>query len=194
MEINFERFVENIDGIALICDETGKLLYLSQNVEEICGYTNNEVLYRHYEEFIIEDDRAYVRRAFKGVLRDQSAKFECRIRHQNGDIIWLRAACPLAGDNCRPGIYGIVRDVTEEKVTDRLRKSYHMRSRVALENGRLGFFDWDVKNARIVYSDTWKSMLGYSFEEISNDFKEWKNRLHPDDIEGVFKKVEALLS
>jgi PAS domain S-box-containing protein len=51
----------------------------------------------------------------------------------------------------------------------------------ALEGAGDGVWDWDVPGGKVFYSRRWKEMLGYSEDEIGNDFEEWSSRVHPDD-------------
>lgn len=69
-----------------------------------------------------------------------------------------------------------------------------MRWRMAVESAGDGMWDWDVKNDRVQYSDQWKKMLGYEPHEISDDFAEWRTRVHPDDLPGVMEQVRAHLA
>lgn len=56
------------------------------------------------------------------------------------------------------------------------------RWRFALEGVGDGVWDWDIRARRVVYSDCWKSMLGYAANEVTNDIAAWKSRVHPEDI------------
>ncbi len=67
------------------------------------------------------------------------------------------------------------------------------RYKMALEGSGFGLFDWDVLTGDVFYSEKWKEILGYESDEIENSFKIWKKLVHPDDLEGVMKKVEELL-
>jgi diguanylate cyclase (GGDEF)-like protein/PAS domain S-box-containing protein len=46
-----------------------------------------------------------------------------------------------------------------------------------------GIWSWDLKSDHIDYSPRWKSMVGYSEEEINHYPVEWLVRVHPADIE-----------
>ncbi|MGL5832032.1 MAG: putative bifunctional diguanylate cyclase/phosphodiesterase [Waterburya sp.] len=46
-----------------------------------------------------------------------------------------------------------------------------------------GIWSWDLSSDRIDYSPRWKSMVGYSEEEINHYPVEWLVRVHPTDIE-----------
>lgn len=64
----------------------------------------------------------------------------------------------------------------------------------ALEGNGDGLWDWDIVNNEIFFSNTWKSMLGYKYEEIENNIASWEKLLHPDDYEIAMNNVEKFLS
>jgi len=59
------------------------------------------------------------------------------------------------------------------------------RYALALQGSDDGIWDWDLATGKVFFSDRWKSILGYSPEEISDDVEEWKSRIHPEDIDHV---------
>lgn len=76
-----------------------------------------------------------------------------------------------------------------QKITDELGANEE-RWRLALEAAGDGVWDWDVPANRVVFSRGWKSMLGYTQEEIGNNLDEWKTRVHPDDMERVMHDLK----
>lgn len=63
------------------------------------------------------------------------------------------------------------------------------RLKLAIEGSNTGFWDWDLRSGRVVYSTLWKSMLGYEDAEIGDDPGEWESRLHPEDREQILSKT-----
>ena len=55
----------------------------------------------------------------------------------------------------------------------------------ALESGGQGVWDWNPATGKIYFSPTWKSMLGYSENDIANTNDAWAALVHPDDLERV---------
>ncbi|MFP4522524.1 MAG: PAS domain S-box protein [Fibrobacterota bacterium] len=79
------------------------------------------------------------------------------------------------------GVVLVFRDVTEEyRIREELRESEE-RKDLALRAGELGTWDWDITSGRVVFSERWAEMQGYSLEEIKSDISSWENLLHPDD-------------
>lgn len=55
----------------------------------------------------------------------------------------------------------------------------------AIEGSGDGIWDWDVVNAKVLYSKRWKELLGYSDTEVGDGLDEWSKRIHPDDKAGT---------
>ncbi len=64
----------------------------------------------------------------------------------------------------------------------------------ALDSASDGLWDWDVAGNTVFYSPTWKSMLGCRDEEIGDDFDEWRERIHPDDLNRFDEELGRHLS
>lgn len=64
------------------------------------------------------------------------------------------------------------------------------RNKFAEEGANIGLWDWDLTCDKVYYSPIWKSILGYNKDEISEDLKEWHQRIHPDDIDDVIQNLD----
>ena len=67
------------------------------------------------------------------------------------------------------------------------------RLRLATEAANIGLWDWDLEASTVYYSPEWKRQIGYRDEEITNSFDEWQNRVHPEDLGPVMRKIAAYL-
>ncbi len=68
-----------------------------------------------------------------------------------------------------------------------------LRLKHALDNSQDGLFDWNLETNEVFYSLRWKSMLGYTDEELPNLLSSWDSLLHPDDREETLRKVNEHL-
>jgi PAS domain S-box-containing protein len=69
------------------------------------------------------------------------------------------------------------------------------RSRLALatESAKIGIWDWDVTNDRLVWDSRMFELYGIREQEFRGTYEAWRTRLHPDDeIRGESAIVNAL--
>lgn len=83
--------------------------------------------------------------------------------------------------------------VERRRAEAELRKSEE-RWQFALEGAGDGVWDWDAVTNQVYFSKQWKAMLGYAENEIGNTLDEWKNRVHPDDMEDVMADLDRHFS
>lgn len=63
------------------------------------------------------------------------------------------------------------------------------RWKFAVDGKGDGLWDWNVKTNEVYFSPKWKSMLGFKEDEIEASLDEWKNRIHPEDLEKVYEDI-----
>lgn len=76
------------------------------------------------------------------------------------------------------------------KATQKLHTSEE-RLRFAMEGSGDGLWDWNITSNEVFFSKRYKEMLGFSEDEIANTLEEWKNRVHPQDLEQVYADITA---
>ncbi len=77
--------------------------------------------------------------------------------------------------------------------SDEARQEIEERWKFAIEGSGDGLWDWDVPKEKVFFSLRWKEMLGFADAEIADDFKEWHDRVHPDDLAATMVRVQAHL-
>jgi PAS domain S-box-containing protein len=83
----------------------------------------------------------------------------------------------------------IIRQNTARNTKKELHAS-EKRWQFALEGAGDGIWDWNLDTNRVYFSKQWKNMLGYEEDEIENNLSEWKERIHPGDLEKVDKLIQ----
>jgi len=64
------------------------------------------------------------------------------------------------------------------------------RWQFALEGAGDGIWDWNPDTNKVYFSKQWKNMLGFEDYEIGNNLDEWKERIHPEDLEKVNTQIQ----
>lgn len=63
--------------------------------------------------------------------------------------------------------------------------------KMALTNSKLGLWDWNIKTGESFYDDVYYSMLGYEENDFGPSVQNWKNLIHPDDVEEALQLLNA---
>ena len=84
--------------------------------------------------------------------RAKTFDHEFRMRHENGNWVWLRARAALApGDKTtEPHLVGIVFDISQQKQLDRMNEAADMRLKDAIENISEAFVLWDTESRLVL--------------------------------------------
>jgi|GEM_PF-5960182 len=107
------------DGI-FIRDLEGKFISANRALENMLGYTAEELQGTSVTSLVIPEQVAEVARHFEDASKGTPQKFKARIRRRNGDILELEAAyLPWVVNGEIIGVHGIARDVTQARMYQR---------------------------------------------------------------------------
>lgn len=117
---------ESSDAIQLI-DASGKILYSSDSVEKVFGYKPEEIQGEGPTPFIHPDDIGMFLEKFTKILEKpgNQASHEYRVRHKNGNWIWIEATAVNRLDD--PNIKAVVgnfRNITQRKMLEKQKDEF----------------------------------------------------------------------
>ncbi|HET7318456.1 MAG TPA: PAS domain S-box protein, partial [Nitrospirota bacterium] len=154
-----DAVIDNLPGIFYICDERGSLIRWNKNVQEVTGYTGEE-LSRITMSGLFLEDRELVARKMKEVYDAGKAFAEARVLTKTGERIpfLLTAFRLLIHDERYLVCVGI--DVSERKrLEDQLRHAQKMESIGTLAGGIAHDFN-NILTAVIGYGNLLQKKIG----------------------------------
>ena len=133
----------------------------------------------------LHPDDAQLEQVVENLLRGELSVFdrEFRMRHDDGHWVWLRARAALAqGDSSEEQhLIGIVFDITQQKLTDRLNMEAELRLKDAIENISEAFVLWDADNRLVLCNSKYQQFHslpapvcapGTPYEDVTRAAKE----------------------
>jgi len=93
----------------------------------------------------------------------------------------------------RQRIAGSDNSEAEQKQAEEALGKMEERYTLAIEAGRVGTWDWNLRTNEIYLDPNLKAMLGYANHEIRNHLDHWGKFVHPEDVEEVMTKANAHL-
>ena len=112
-----KSLVENIlDGIFII--QNNRLIYINEAVVNITGYSIKELHSMTFRDIIADEDLVMIIRNHKARLKgeDVPSSFEFRLKHKNGNIIYLILSVGLLNYHGEKAVLGTLKDITKQKV------------------------------------------------------------------------------
>lgn len=92
-EYYFRRLVENSYDCVLVYDRNFNVTYVSPAIENLAGYTPEEIIKKGLLNYIHEDDRVVVKENIARVIENPElpSAIECRVVHKEGYLIWIES-------------------------------------------------------------------------------------------------------
>jgi PAS domain S-box-containing protein len=188
----------------------GTILSWNTSSERFWGYTAEEVIGKHVK-ILFPPERAHeFENGLEKIHRDEPIKrFETvRVRKDESLVAVSVILSPVKDPHGKLlGVAAIYRDLTaRNQVENQLLAAKQAAEasaaslRVSEERYALatqatydGIFDWNLATGESYLSPRFKQILGYSADELPNDFATFIGRVHPEDREQVSGKISGNL-
>ena len=186
----------SLQGLVIIQDE--RVVFVNQAMEEISGYTVDEMLSmspKEVQEFVHSDDRALVwgrhRERLNGKLPPDH--YEFRAIRKDGSIRWLEIHSSRIEYQGKPAIQAAYLDVTEAKMAREALRESEEKYRSLMTNIPLVTWTHDREGNTTFISPNVEQIYGYKPEEIyKQGVRLWFGRIYHDDKEKVQEAYKAL--
>jgi two-component system, cell cycle sensor histidine kinase and response regulator CckA len=120
---NYRSLVENLNDVVFSLDAEGRFSYVSPIIEDLSGYTVDEVMGKGFSLFVHPEDLPLLQKSLASTVAGHHAPFECRILEKSGVVRWCRNSMRrvLAGELV-VSITGILEDISERKRAEEARQ------------------------------------------------------------------------
>jgi len=97
---------------------------------------------------------------------------------------------PVTGD---PMLQFNGQDITERKEVEASLQASEQRWKFAIEDAGDGLWDWNIQTGDTYYSPRLKHMLQLADMELGNSARDWKKRIHPEDLANVMTAMPSFI-
>ncbi|MCC6793427.1 MAG: PAS domain S-box protein, partial [Thermomicrobiales bacterium] len=189
----FRALVQHSADVIALLDPADRMLYASPALERVLGVTAAEFDGWFTMEAIHPDDRERLREAWALIVDSDGDSSRCayRVRHANGDWIWVDATFTgLINDPAVGGVVVNLRDVSDRYARDRAMQQEEERLRLVVKAGSLTVWEWDLDSNRISISN------GDSIHGVDRTlwaYEDYAKSIHDDDRLLVMAKDRHLI-
>jgi PAS domain S-box-containing protein len=191
-----ESIINNVPGIVYAADHNARFTFVSPMCEEIFGYTPQQIMedpelwFRGVHPSDTEKMARHVQKVFEG----KESQAEYRVIAKNGTVSWVRASCTarLDGSGGLRMFYGILTDITIEKLAEARIKESEKRFRDIVENSGEWIWEIGAEGEFTFVSPLVEKVLGYKPEEVIG--RHFHSLFHQDVMEGLREAASELFS
>jgi PAS domain S-box-containing protein len=168
-EKRYRQLVENANDIIYRTDDTGHITLVNPVALGILGYSEEEMMGKHYLDFIRPDyhrdaERFYGRQFVKAI---QNTYYEFPAIKKDGNEIWLGQNVQLVKEEDRiVGFQAVSRDITHRKLAEIALQETEERYKALFERSFDAVFLHDFEGNFLDANTIALNMLGYTRDEI----------------------------
>jgi PAS domain S-box-containing protein len=145
LENDLSHLFDTIPDILSLGDFQGKFLRINKAACILLGYSEEEILYHNFNEFIHPDDADVAKKELEKLKTGETTfSFEVRFMTKSGEIIWLSWYC--VSELNEGLIYSTAKNITEEKKLREL-------NRQVGQMVKIGSWDLDLISEKLFWSD-----------------------------------------
>jgi PAS domain S-box-containing protein len=177
-----------LDAIITI-DENGFITFWNPKAEKIFGWTESEVLGKTLTDNIIpnyhKDGHDNGMKAYNktghGPALNKLLELKAVNKYGKEFPIELSIIPVKQGDT--KFFCSFIRDISDRKKNEEDLRASRELWQFALEGAGDGVWEYNFQTNEVFFSKRYKDMLGYDDSDFKNESFEWKNRIHPNDLQ-----------
>src|SRR3990172_642299 len=190
-ETNFRELVENISEVIYAQDKDGRVTYVSPIVEQLGGYSPQEVIGRPFTDFIHPDDLPSLIESFRRTVAGNPEPFEYRVATKTGDFRWVRTSSrPVYEGDSIVGLRAVLMDITDRRRVEEALRESETKFRTLADTVAAAAVIMQGSKMRYVNPAT-EVQSGYTRDELLN--MDFCQIVHADDREMVKARGRARL-
>lgn len=193
--LKFAQDVFDIIDIAIFwTDCTGQIIYVNNAAVKHFGYDREELVALNIIQLGHGIDIQKWQDHWAEIQQKKQLSFETTHKKRDGRALPVEIKAAYLSDKQSEAYCAFVIDITELKVSERIRQNYEVVFRKAMDETSDGVWDRNHKTGEIHYGDNWASVLGYTKEDLESGKISWEKLLHPEDKELTIQTLRDHIS
>jgi len=198
------RAAEEIEKLRLITDSMPALIayvdaghcyrFNNRVYEEWFGQKPSDLDGRHVKEILGEGAYAALLPYIEKALSGERVVFDGKVPYREGGERYIRATySPHWADGKVKGYFSLVQDITAQQRTEKAWHKSEELLKIALEAGRMGVFEFDIRSGKVSWSPNLEKIHGLAPGTFGGTFEDFKRDIHPDDLNRVLNRVQQTI-
>jgi PAS domain S-box-containing protein len=175
------------------CSRDLRYLWASQEYANLLRRPLNEIVGRPIEKVLCQEVFQPLQQDYRRVLAGEKVHYEREMHLPGIGNRWIAGTYTPTFDAKKSvsGWVAVISDTTERKRAEEALRDSEERFSLAAQAGKMYSYDWRVGADEVTRSSEYGKILGLN-EPARLTYKEFVNRIHPDDREAFLAAVASL--
>jgi PAS domain S-box-containing protein len=162
------RLVVQQASDAILVAQEGRMKFVNPRVQEVTGYTEEELTSRPFLEFIHPEDRRMVGERHQNRLQGKAVPpaYPFRIVTKSGEDRWVEIRAVIIPWQGKPATLNFLTDITERRKTEEALKKSEAQYRELVENANSIILRRDPEGRITFFNEFAQRFFGYQENEI----------------------------
>ena len=176
----------------------GRWRKVNRRLCEMLGYSEAELLARTVQDVTHPDDCQAGLHEMQLLLegRLETCSVEMRYVRKDGSLIWIHRTVALLRDRWgAPRFFiSVIEDISPRKATEHRLTESRNQLRLALDAGRMGLWNWNLKTDQLHWDRRQFELFGVDPQRGDPSGAEVLRAVHPDDLPALRAAIEAAIA
>ncbi|MDZ7806803.1 MAG: PAS domain S-box protein [Gracilimonas sp.] len=191
----YKNVVEYSTNMFYHHDTNGVLTYVSPQSSWFLGYPPEKAKIK-WTEFTTDHPLNAIgeKRTHRAIETGEVQEpYELQLKTSDDRLIWVEVnEAPIKQDGEVVGVVGSLTDITDRKLVEDDLKASLERFEFVKKATRDAIYDWDIVNDNLIWGDGFMSLFGHN-PQTHQKISEWKQHVHPEDVESVKHDLDFTL-
>jgi PAS domain S-box-containing protein len=187
-----EIFNTTKDAIFVHDAESGSIIEINKTVEELYGYSREEILHQKTVQDLSSGESPYSLREagewIRKTFEEGPQHFEWLARKKNGELFWTEVVLSTTRIGGAGRVLAVARDITERRQAEEALRERDELLRQAVRVSQIGIFEHDQRTDTIYWSPQQRVIYGWGPDEPVT-LQVFIDHVHPEDLESVVASV-----
>ncbi|UCG00716.1 MAG: PAS domain S-box protein [Candidatus Heimdallarchaeota archaeon] len=188
----YKMLVEKLQEGVLLEDVEGKISFLNPRTAELIGYTEEELLGKHWSYIVPEEYGNKIKEETAKRPKGISSTYEAGLRAKDGhEIPVIITAAPIYSVTGKfDGVLTVFTDITERKLYEKQLEESAEKYRTILETIEEGYYEVDIAGNFTFFNDSICNILGYSRTELLG--MNYRNYMDEETAKKVYRTYNTV--
>ncbi len=183
----WDEIIHKSQSAVIIVDTKLNVVTVNDSLATTLSLFNKKIQLKENEALLTNvnpDRRSYIKECIEKVLTGEHIEYEHHVEDNAGTEHWLFVSyMPIINKHQKiVGVLIIANNITEARKKKKQKIEEDRKLKFVLDSGKDGIWEFNFLTKEAYYSPLYKSMLGYKEEEFKNNYFEWLNHVHPEDV------------